>query len=80
MGPWFLIEIIISPFLISLHVTDSQNIAMYLQIYGLIIKVGMVIIAGLYCRAVCIFRVLILLSTSIHRFNSNQIERKQPNY
>ncbi|WP_458735739.1 oligosaccharide flippase family protein [Zobellella taiwanensis] len=48
MAPWFLMQFITSPVSMALHITHSQKIAMVLQFFGLIIRVGSVFIAGFY--------------------------------
>jgi len=48
MAPWFLMQFITSPVSMALHITNSQKIAMILQFFGLIFRVGGVLIAGVY--------------------------------
>ncbi|MDM1324942.1 oligosaccharide flippase family protein [Acinetobacter pseudolwoffii] len=40
MTPWFIMQILSSPVSMSLHITGSQKIALSLQILGLLIRVG----------------------------------------
>lgn len=40
MTPWFIIQILSSPVSMSLHITGNQKIALLLQILGLLIRVG----------------------------------------
>ena len=40
MIPWFIMQILSSPFSMSLHITGNQKTALILQIMGLIIRVG----------------------------------------
>lgn len=48
MAPWFLMQFITSPVSMALHITHSQKTAMVLQFFGLILRVGSVLIAGFY--------------------------------
>lgn len=48
MSPWFLMQFITSPVSMALHITNNQKIAMLLQFFGLFLRVGGVVIAGLY--------------------------------
>lgn len=43
MLPWFIMQFLVSPVSMSLHITGHQKVALILQIFGLIIRVG-----GLY--------------------------------
>ena len=49
MSPWFLMQFITSPVSMALHITNNQKIAMILQFFGLFLRAGGVLIAGLYC-------------------------------
>lgn len=48
MTPWFLIQFIVSPVSMALHITGNQKIAMLLQVVGLIIRVGSILLALTY--------------------------------
>ncbi|AMT96344.1 MULTISPECIES: oligosaccharide flippase family protein [Psychrobacter] len=48
MSPWFLMQFITSPVSMALHINNNQKIAMCLQFFGLFLRVGGVVIAGLY--------------------------------
>lgn len=48
MSPWFLMQFITSPVSMSLHITNNQKVAMFLQFFGLLLRVGSVVIAGIY--------------------------------
>lgn len=50
MSPWFLMQFITSPVSMSLHITNNQKIAMLLQFFGLLVRVGGVVMAGLYYK------------------------------
>ncbi|MEA1014477.1 lipopolysaccharide biosynthesis protein [Sphingosinicella sp. LY1275] len=47
MAPWFLLQFVSSPISSALHVTGRQRTAMALQIFGLVLRVGSVALAGL---------------------------------
>lgn len=44
--PWFVFQLLVSPISMALHVTNSHKIALLLQIFGLFLRVGVVIAAG----------------------------------
>lgn len=46
MTPWFIAQFVTSPVSMALHVLDQQITALVLQIFGLILRVGAVIIAA----------------------------------
>lgn len=48
MSPWFLMQFITSPVSMALHITNNQKVAMFLQFFGLFLRVGGVVLAGLY--------------------------------
>lgn len=48
MLPWFIMQFIVSPISMSLHVTEHQRIALLLQVAGFIIRVGGLLIFSLY--------------------------------
>lgn len=48
MVPWFLMQFVTSPVSMALHITSNQKIAMALQFFGLFLRVGGVLIVGLY--------------------------------
>jgi hypothetical protein len=45
MTPWFVMQFLSSPVSMSLHVTGNQRAALLLQIAGLVIRVGAVLLA-----------------------------------
>lgn len=45
MVPWFFMQFITSPVSMSLHVNGKQKIALYLQLFGLILRVGIVLVS-----------------------------------
>lgn len=42
MSPWFLLQFIVSPVSMALHIVNSQSTAMMLQVFGLFLRGGMV--------------------------------------
>jgi O-antigen/teichoic acid export membrane protein len=40
MTPWFIVQFVVSPVSIVLHVSDNQRLALVLQLFGLILKVA----------------------------------------
>jgi O-antigen/teichoic acid export membrane protein len=48
MTPWFVMQFLSSPVSMSLHVTGHQRMAMVLQIFGLVMRVGAVAVAVLF--------------------------------
>lgn len=48
MSPWFFVQFITSPVSMALHITNNQRIAMILQIFGLILRGGLVWFAVKY--------------------------------
>lgn len=48
MIPWFTMQILGSPVSMSLHVTGNQKIALLLQFFGFVIRVGGLIVIGFY--------------------------------
>lgn len=48
MTPWFLMQFITSPISMAIHVVGYQKLAMYLQVFGLLFRVGMVVFAAMY--------------------------------
>lgn len=48
MTPWFVMQFLSSPVSMTLHVTSNQLVALWLQISGLILRVGAVIFAVVY--------------------------------
>ncbi|MDP9963016.1 O-antigen/teichoic acid export membrane protein [Variovorax paradoxus] len=46
MTPWFILQFLASPVSMTLHVTGNQRAALNLQIFGLVLRVGAVGIAG----------------------------------
>lgn len=49
MLPWFIMQLIVSPISMSLHITENQRVALLLQVVGLIIRVG-----GLWVLSLCV--------------------------
>ena len=45
MTPWFVMQFLSSPVSMVLHITNRQNVALNLQIFGFIFRVGLVILA-----------------------------------
>lgn len=48
MVPWFIMQFLVSPISMGLHVTNNQKAAMILQFFGLALRSGFVLIAGRY--------------------------------
>lgn len=48
MVPWFFMQFITSPVSMALHITGNQKAAFILQLAGLFIRVGSVLLAGVY--------------------------------
>lgn len=46
MAPWFFMQFITSPVSMVLHITDNQKIAFVLQLFGLVLRVGSVVLAA----------------------------------
>jgi len=51
MGPWFIMEFLVSPISMALHVTHSQQAALILQILGLVMRVGLTAAAGYWAHS-----------------------------
>ena len=51
MTPWFLLQFLSSPVSMSLHVTGNQRIALLLQLFGLVLRVGATGYAAMYASA-----------------------------
>lgn len=45
IAPWMLLQLMVSPVSMGLHVTGRQRVAMLLQGFGLLLRIGMVILA-----------------------------------
>lgn len=45
MTPWFVFQFIVSSLSMSLHVTGNQALALFLQVFGLILRVGLTVFA-----------------------------------
>lgn len=45
MTPWFVMQFLSSPVSMVLHVSNNQNVALYLQIFGLLLRTGLVFAA-----------------------------------
>lgn len=54
MTPWFVMQFISSPVSMVLHVTNSQNIALYLQLFGLVFRTTLVLAAFLLSPGVAV--------------------------
>lgn len=50
LTPWIVMQLLTSPVSMALHVTDNQRTALLLQLFGLFIRVGSVLAAGLLLR------------------------------
>ena len=46
MTPWFVMQFLASPVSMTLHVTGNQHVALNLQLFGLALRVGAVLLAG----------------------------------
>ena len=46
MTPWFILQFLTSPVSMILHITENQRVAFVLQVAGLLIRVGMVLVAA----------------------------------
>lgn len=51
MAPWFFAQFITSPVSMSLHITGNQKAAFGLQVFGLLLRAGLVILFALYLNA-----------------------------
>ena len=51
MSPWFLLQFISSPVSMVLHITGNQKLAFLLQLLGLLVRGGGVLLAGLFMQA-----------------------------
>lgn len=51
MTPWFILQFLSSPVSMSLHVTGNQRIALLLQLFGLILRVGGTGYAAMFASA-----------------------------
>lgn len=54
MVPWILLQFIVSPVSMSLHITGNQPLAFGLQLTGLILRVGVVVYAQAYSPTIAI--------------------------
>ena len=48
MVPWFFLQFITSPISMALHITNSQKVALTLQLFGFCLRTGTVVLAGIY--------------------------------
>lgn len=48
MTPWFIAQFLSSPISMAMHVTGNQRAALKLQIFGLVLRVGIVIFTGMF--------------------------------
>jgi O-antigen/teichoic acid export membrane protein len=46
MTPWFIMQFLVAPVSMALHIAGKQQIALGLQLFGLVLRVGMVVGAG----------------------------------
>ncbi|MFS2162733.1 oligosaccharide flippase family protein [Variovorax sp. Root434] len=51
MTPWFVMQFLASPISMTLHVTGNQRSALNLQLFGLLLRVGSVVLAGLWMQS-----------------------------
>ncbi|AYC31459.1 lipopolysaccharide biosynthesis protein [Pseudomonas cavernae] len=51
MTPWFIMQFLSSPISMALHVTNNQRTALYLQAFGLALRVGFVFAAAEFSRS-----------------------------
>lgn len=51
MTPWFVMRFVTSPVSMALHVLDHQVVACFLQIFGLLLRVGAVVMAAYFAEA-----------------------------
>lgn len=52
MAPWFLMQFITSPVSMTLHITNNQQTAMLLQMFGFLLRTGCVITSGLFAPSI----------------------------
>lgn len=50
MMPWFVMQFLTSPISMALHVTRNQKLALFLQLFGLISRVGLVVASAFLFR------------------------------
>jgi len=50
MAPWFLMQFIVSPVSMALHIIGAQKAAMFLQVFGLFLRAGLVLWACNFCN------------------------------
>lgn len=48
MTPWFVMQLLASPISMTLHVTGNQGAALGLQLFGLVLRVGSVLLSKLW--------------------------------
>lgn len=48
MTPWFVLQFLSSPISMALHVTGNQRAALVLQVFGAVLRIGVVLLAGKY--------------------------------
>ena len=48
LAPWMLLQLVVSPVSLALHVTNKQALAMILQFFGLVLRSGAVIWASFF--------------------------------
>lgn len=50
MSPWFIFQFIVSPISMALHVTGNQRVALIIQVFGFLLRAGLVILAVMLYR------------------------------
>lgn len=48
MIPWFLLQFVVSPISMVLHLQNKSSVALWLQVFGLVLRVGSVVLALLF--------------------------------
>lgn len=46
LAPWFILQLLVSPVSMALHVIGRQYIALYLQFFGAVVRIGSVLLAA----------------------------------
>lgn len=52
MVPWFLLQFLSSPICNALHVTGHQRLMMIFHLFGVLLRVGMVVLAGMFASSI----------------------------
>ena len=50
MAPWFLMQFVVSPVSMVLNITNSLKVAVILQVFGMVFRAGLVLMAAIYCN------------------------------